>query len=398
MRFPRVAVILLIAAVAVVVLGPPYAIAGRAARQAALSAAGTNMASAPPTNDVIGPAKRIIAPVPKPRACRAGLVSLTYDDGPSPTLTPKFVRALQEKKVPDVTFFMIGAHVSAAPGVARMVARAGFQIGNHTWDHPQLTRLPDARVRWEIQSTAQALHKAGITPSNLVRPPYGDVNARVARDIRKLHKRVALWTIDPRDWAGGSGQQIAARALAGLRPHAPNVILDHDGVTNSPNTLRALPIIVRGARERGYCFTRLGANGKPAVPAPTVTASVTKGAEAGAKTRPVVVTVRLSRPTTRPVSVRLHTADGSAQANYDYKPTTVIAFFPVGATKLSFTVPIIDDKYTEPTENFWVLLDRPRYLTIDPSSAKLNVTVTDDDPPGSGTPGVPPTHKAPPVR
>jgi len=375
-----VAVILLAVAAAVVALGPPYAIAGHRGGHhghAVLSAsAGT---TAKPVPDPAGPVKRIKARVPKPRPCRTGLVSLTYDDGPSASLTPKFVRALQKKKVRDVTFFMIGAHVAAAPGVARMVARAGFQIGNHTWDHPQLSHLPDARVRWEIQSTAQALHKAGISPSSLVRPPYGDVDARVARDIKSLHKHIALWTIDPRDWAGGNGRQIAARVLSALRPHAPNVILDHDGVGNSVNTLRAMPIIVHGVRSRGYCLTRLGNNGKPTVPVPTVTATVSKGAEAGTRTKRIVVHVRLSQPTTRPVSVRLRTSAHTAQPGSDYEPINVIAFFPAGATREKLTIPVVDDTAAESTESFWVLLDRPRRLTIDPSNTRLRVTIADDD-------------------
>jgi len=392
-----VAVILLIAAVAVVVLGPPYAVAGRKgarpANQAVLSS--VTKATTQPAK-AIGPGRTVTAVVPKKRPCRSGLVSLTYDDGPSATLTPKFVRALQKRGVQDVTFFMIGAHVAAAPGVARLVARAGFQIGNHTWDHPQLTHLSNARVRQEIRSTARALHQAGISPSTLVRPPYGDVDARVAGIIRSMGKQVALWTIDPRDWAGGTGPQIASRALAGLRPHAPNVILDHDGVANSRNTLAALSRIVRGVRVRGYCFTRLGTNGKPMVPVPTLTVHTTSGAEAGAKTKPVTVQLTLSRPTTHAVRVRLHTADGSALARYDYGATIATVRFPAGSTHATVTIPIVDDKYSEPTESFWLVLDRPHGLVIDPSSTKVAVSIADDDPPGSaGTPGGPPTRRPP---
>jgi len=235
-------------------------------------------------------------------------------------------------------------------------------------------------VRWEIQSTAQALHKAGISPSSLVRPPYGDVDARVRRDIKSLHKHVALWTIDPRDWAGGNGNQIAARVLAALRPHAPNVILDHDGVNNSVNTLRALPIIVHGVRSRGYCLTRLGDDGKPMVPVPSASARLSKGAEAGSRTRPIVVHVRLSRPTTRAVSVRIRTAARAARPGADYKPVDMTVRFPAGATRAKFTIPVVDDDLAEPTEGLWVLLDRPRRLTIDHGSSRIGGIITDDDP------------------
>ena len=378
-RYPRVAVILLVAAVAVVVLGPPYAVVGRTSMHARPAATLSSVVTTTTPPAPIGPGRTVVARAPRPRPCRSGLVALTYDDGPSASLTPKFVRTLQKKRMRDVTFFMIGSHVAAAPGVARMVARAGFQIGNHTWDHPQLTHLSDAAVRREVRSTARALHDAGISPSSLVRPPYGDVNGRVTKVLHALHEHVALWTIDPRDWAGGSGAQIASRVLAGLRKHAPNVILDHDGVANSANTLRALPLIVRGVRSRGYCLTRLGDNGKPMVPVPSVTARVSKGAEAGTSTRPFVVHLRLSRPTTRPVSVRIRTAAHTAHAGSDYRPISVIAFFPAGATRAKVAIPLVDDPTAEPAESLWILLDRPRRLTIDHASSRLRATIADDD-------------------
>src|SRR5690606_22952811 len=65
------------------------------------------------------------------KACRAGLVALTFDDGPSPAITPRLVRILQKYKVP-ATFFMVGSRVNASPKTARLVQRSGFLIGNHS--------------------------------------------------------------------------------------------------------------------------------------------------------------------------------------------------------------------------------------------------------------------------
>ena len=75
-----------------------------------------------------------------------------------------------------------------------------------------------------------------------------------------------LWTIDPRDWAGGSAKTIAGRVVSALEPGPDNVVLLHDGVRNSPNTLAAVPRIIRRARDAGYCLARLGPHGHPVAP------------------------------------------------------------------------------------------------------------------------------------
>ncbi|MCW2855853.1 MAG: polysaccharide deacetylase [Marmoricola sp.] len=219
-------------------------------------------------------------PVPAP--CSAGLVALTFDDGPSKTVTPVLVKTLLAKKVP-ATFFMIGSRIRTAPAAGRLVQNSGFKIGNHTWDHPQLTMLSDDAVHRELQMTRREMLADHLVPSNLMRPPYGAINPRVRRDIRAFGLVPVLWTIDSRDWAGGGPAQIAGRVLSALRPHQTNIVLQHDGVTNSPASVAAVPEIVRVARRRGFCFTHLGEHGgmadtpgpppTPPVPAPTTTSA-----------------------------------------------------------------------------------------------------------------------------
>ncbi|HET6167457.1 MAG TPA: polysaccharide deacetylase family protein [Marmoricola sp.] len=210
------------------------------------------------------------------RPCTKGLVALTFDDGPARGLTAKLVRILRDRHVP-ATFFMVGSRVHTAPRAARLVARDGFTIGNHTWSHAHLTRLTDRGVRTEIRRTARELRHNGIHPSTLMRPPYGDVDDRVRNDVRALGLVPVLWTVDSNDWRGGSTRQIADSILGQLRPHRTNVVLQHDGVTNSPASVAAVPRVVKVARHRGYCFAALGPHGHPRLP---VAATVAAPAEA----------------------------------------------------------------------------------------------------------------------
>lgn len=238
--------------------------------------------------------------------CSRGLVALTFDDGPLDTVTPRMVRLLTRLDVP-ATFFMVGNRIEEHPELVRMVDRAGFAIGNHTWAHTDLTSQTPAQARHALVSTRRALLDAGVHPTDLARPPYGAIDDRVRKVMAGLGLVPALWTIDSRDWTGLTPKQITASVVGAVRRHRTNVVLQHDGVTNSPATLKALPHEIATLRERGYCFAALDAAGNPAPPVPTVTvhparARITEGDR-------VRLTVRLDQPTTR--ATRVHTAAGT---------------------------------------------------------------------------------------
>jgi peptidoglycan/xylan/chitin deacetylase (PgdA/CDA1 family) len=306
--------------------------------------------------------------------CSAGLVALTFDDGPARGLTTKLVRILQERHVP-ATFFMVGSRVRTAPGAARLVARSGFTIGNHTWSHPRLTSLSNRAIRSEIRRTAREVRSNGIRPSTLMRPPYGDVDARVRADLQDLGLVPVLWNVDSGDWRGGSARQIAASILRQLRPHKSNIVLQHDGVPNSPASVDAVPIVIRAARHRGYCFARLGPRGRMVAPVPAVRSTVYDGAEAGPT--PARVLLSLSTPTSRVVSVRVSGQSGSAVAGVDFVAPLQRVGFPVGTTRAWVSVPVIDDAAYEPTETFQVVLDAPSGLVI--RRAEQLAHITSDD-------------------
>jgi peptidoglycan/xylan/chitin deacetylase (PgdA/CDA1 family) len=307
-------------------------------------------------------------------ACRAGLVALTFDDGPSSSVTAGLVRTLVSLDVP-ATFFMVGSRIRTAPRTAQLVEDSGFTIGNHTWDHKMLTLLSRQDQLHELRSTAREMRLHGLTPSNLMRPPYGAVDNRVRRVARSMHLVPVLWTIDSRDWAGGTPRQIAHRVISVLRPHGTNLVLQHDGVTNSPSSAEAVPMIVRAARKKGYCFTNLGADGGPATPVPSLRTTVLSGSEDG----PTSIRIRLDldKVTTRPVSVRVHTSAGTATPGKDYTDVAMVIRFPRGVRTAWFSVPVLDDKKVEPVEDVEVNLDQPKGLVVD--RAKFAASIFSDD-------------------
>lgn len=282
-----------------------------------------------------------------PAPCSKGHIALTFDDGPSPAQTPRLLDILGRLKV-RATFFLVGERVAARPGLARQVLARGHVVANHTWSHPRLTALGDGAVRSQVERTRRALKRANAAPSRLMRPPFGAINPRVRKVIAKAGLVPVLWDVDTRDWESGTPRQIADRVLSRLRPHGSNIVLQHDGVRRSPDSVSAVERIVRQARSRGYCFVGLGNDGRPAPAMPIVQVSTVAGQEQ--PNRPVVVKLHLDRPTSRPVSVVVATTGASATVNRDFTNTRVRVVFPPGVRDRTVTIPVLDDILPEGVE------------------------------------------------
>ncbi len=315
-----------------------------------------------------------------PRPCSSGLVALTFDDGPASGPTGELLDILTARHVP-ATFFMVGERIRAAPRAARRVAAGGFGIANHSYRHEQLTRLSDDAIRATVRRTRQAAGAAGVPMSRLMRPPYGAVDARVRSVLSGAGAVPVLWTVDPQDWrTGRSTDAIASSVLAQLRPHRTNIVLQHDGVANSPRSVAAVPRIIRTARARGYCFARLGPAGTPVPPVPAVSVSDARVTERSGSRSALTFRVRLDQPTSRATSVVLRSAGGSARAGVDHLAQRVRVRFPLGVTRAVVRVPVLGDRLDEPTETVRMRLSAPRGLTIGRTGAR-GIIRDDDAPP-----------------
>lgn len=192
--------------------------------------------------------------------CRSGYVALTFDDGPSSSQTPRVLDVLAERHVP-ATFFVVGTNVDAHPRIVARMASERHEVANHTYAHERLTNLDDAAIRRTVDRTDHAIRAAGAPAARLVRPPGGATSPRVQSVLGGAGYGHIKWTIDPQDWSTGtSSATITSRVLANLRPAA--VILLHDRSANASQTVAALPGMISGIHDRGYCFALLDASGR----------------------------------------------------------------------------------------------------------------------------------------
>jgi peptidoglycan/xylan/chitin deacetylase (PgdA/CDA1 family) len=153
-------------------------------------------------------------------------IAMTFDDGPSSENTPRLLEMLKQRNI-KATFFLIGENAAANPDLVRRILAEGHEIGNHSWTHPQLSKLSDDRVTTEITKTQGAIKDAsGYTPT-LLRPPYGAITARQREWIEnQFGLNIILWSVDPLDWKRPGASVITQRILSQVRPGA--IILSHD--------------------------------------------------------------------------------------------------------------------------------------------------------------------------
>ena len=185
-------------------------------------------------------------------------VTLTFDNGPEPAVTPRVLEVLAKHEVP-ATFFVLGAKLAAPGGrrLAEAACAAGHWIGNHTMTHAMpLGRIPDpARVESEILE-AQVLIGSLAHPGRLFRPFGGGgrigthLLGRAAVEVLRREKMTCvLWNAVPRDWEDAEGWVQTALAQCREQNWALLVLHDLPG-----GAMDRLEFFIREARKRGARF------------------------------------------------------------------------------------------------------------------------------------------------
>lgn len=195
------------------------------------------------------------APVPARSLADEAAAALTFDDGPDPTWTPVVLDILKEKGV-KATFFVLGGRAQAYPDLVRRAAAEGHSIQNHSWNHPAgFEALPFEVVLDEMRGTSDELEALTGARPRFFRPPGGGVSAEVEAASGQLGMKLAMWNVDPQDWAGTSAEGIYTRVTQGLG--GGDMILLHDGGGDRGQTTAALPGIIDDLKSKGFSFVTL---------------------------------------------------------------------------------------------------------------------------------------------
>jgi cellulose synthase/poly-beta-1,6-N-acetylglucosamine synthase-like glycosyltransferase/peptidoglycan/xylan/chitin deacetylase (PgdA/CDA1 family) len=185
-------------------------------------------------------------------------IALTFDDGPSPRWTPRILSILERSHVP-ATFFQIGANAVRAPDLTRRIVRDGYELGNHTFTHPDLATLPGWQRELQLGMTENAFSGIVGLRTRLLRPPYASsTDAITPKEVSAWGKiaaqgyTIAVANYDTRDWdRPGVGSIVASATPLGSEG---GIVMMHDGGGNRAQTLAALPKIISVLRQRGFRF------------------------------------------------------------------------------------------------------------------------------------------------
>ena len=181
-------------------------------------------------------------------------IALTFDDGPSES-TPALLDLLAAHHV-TATFFMCGKNVRRCPDIARAVAAAGHEIGNHSDSHPRLHfRSPEFIYR-ELALAQETIRTTTNAVPRLFRAPYGVRWFGLRHAQQRLGLLGVMWTAIGRDWRWPT-RRIAQLLIRSARNGA--IFCLHDGRTlqRAPDiqpTLDAVEYIIPVLKDRGFKF------------------------------------------------------------------------------------------------------------------------------------------------
>ena len=186
-----------------------------------------------------------------------GEVILTFDDGPRPGRTDAILKTLDQYGV-KATFMMLGRSAAAHPDLVRAVAQHGHTIGNHSYDHADLSTLTSQAAIDDIAKGERAITRAlagsGTNLAPFFRFPYLAQTGFLRTNMRQSGMVVLDVDVDSKDYYDDTPAEVAARTISRLEARGGGIILFHD---IHPRTVAMLPDFLQQLEDRGYSVVRL---------------------------------------------------------------------------------------------------------------------------------------------
>lgn len=174
------------------------------------------------------------------------MVALTFDDGPS-NHTGRILELLDQNNAKG-TFFLLGIKAEGFPDVVKEMQAAGHEIGNHTYDHKQLTKLNKEQMDKQIANTQKIIKEITGEEPKLLRPTYGSFNGRV----REENMPIIMWNVDTLDWKSKNADSVYRHVMKQISDG--DIILFHD---TFESTEKAIERLLPDLTAKGYQFVTI---------------------------------------------------------------------------------------------------------------------------------------------
>ncbi len=150
------------------------------------------------------------------------------------------------------TFFLVGFWIDKYEEEVKAIAKAGFDIGNHSRNHLNMPKLSDDEINNELEYVNDRVLKLTTMKPKYFRAPFGDYSDRLLNAVEAQGMIGVQWSIDSLDWKGLSGQEIYNRVVP--KAKSGDIVLFHN---NSDHILDALPGILKDLKAKGFKFVTL---------------------------------------------------------------------------------------------------------------------------------------------
>lgn len=170
-------------------------------------------------------------------------VFLTFDDGPTPVVTPWVLDRLREAGAL-ATFFCLGRNVEKYPSIYNRILAEGHVAGNHSYSHLKGFRSDTKRYMDDIDLAGN------LIDSHLFRPPYGRIFPAQVRAVLRRYE-IIMWDVLSIDYNRGlSGERVVQNVINNVKPGS--IIVFHDSDKASENLYYALPRTLEFLANKGF--------------------------------------------------------------------------------------------------------------------------------------------------
>lgn len=180
----------------------------------------------------------------------AKVVALTLDDGPTPH-TAEVLRTLADAHV-RATFYLTGAELAQHPDAGVAIARAGHEIGNHSYSHRRMVLISPGTAAREVERTDAAIAATGYRGPVTFRPPHGKKLWVLPRYLADHGRTTVTWDVAADSAGNPDAAGIVEDTVRAVRPGS--IILLHVMYDGRAASRAALPLIVDRLRRDGYRF------------------------------------------------------------------------------------------------------------------------------------------------
>lgn len=175
-------------------------------------------------------------------------IAFTFDDGPHRIYTHELLTVLDQYKVKAV-FFEMGGRVHNNPQLTQKVAAAGHTVANHTWSHPDMTKMDVVDGVFEIQKGFDTLLKTNVLVAPFFRFPYGAFTTELRDYLMTGNLSEFFWNMDTLDWKITDPEKLFSHVLSEIEREKQGIILFHDV---HPQTIDIMPHLLKELAAANY--------------------------------------------------------------------------------------------------------------------------------------------------